>query len=147
MKHHLKKAHWRRILAHARAKPGVRKHLGKLLVRIGFDNEKRVLDAFTQNAHQFPVWLMSVRHGNRHEDEKKKADIVCETDIGPIYLQIKSSRHNAEHFLHTNHARWVACIVVDSAMSLEALYHAALHAIKIKYDEFASQRKDPRSSD
>lgn len=59
-----------------------------------------------------PPWLLSARHASRAED-RAGIDIVLETDVGRLYLQVKSSTRGMLGFLEKK--RWrprIAVVVV-----------------------------------
>ena|SRR5436190_1945276 len=73
---------------------------------LGRNNEKRVVAAFT---HDYPYtsripWIHQVRHGTRTEDLYGCIDVVFETDVGPIYFQIKSSENARAEFVESQAA-------------------------------------------
>lgn len=57
-------------------------------------NERRVLHVLSSDV---PAWVRSARAATKAED-RKGIDVVVDTDVGMLYLQVKSSRKGAERF-------------------------------------------------
>lgn len=70
------------------------KAIGQSRHERGFRNEARVVEALSENK---PAWVKSARISTRHEDHNG-IDVVVESDVGSLYLQIKSSVAGANSF-------------------------------------------------
>jgi len=84
-----RRSHPRRILR-------IINEIGK---EVSHNNEVRVLQAYTSD-YPFPdrmPWIKDVRLANGHEDQRG-IDLVFSTDVGDIFLQLKSSEVFAEKF-------------------------------------------------
>ena len=88
---------------------------------ISQNDEKRVIEAFTTH---FPLrkplpWLTNVRHADTYE-EGLGIDIIFETDVGPVYLQIKGSDFGHTQFCNRQKRGEVSveiiCVVINPAM-------------------------------
>src|SRR3989338_11075539 len=69
-------------------------------IEVGRNNEKRVVAAYTTN-YPFPdriSWIKTVRLSTESEDQRG-IDVVFETDVGEIHLQLKSSKWMESEFL------------------------------------------------
>lgn len=66
----------------------VYKALGHAANQRGATNENRVLSVLEEDQ---PPWLISVRSATNEEDSKG-VDIVVDTDVGKLFLQVKSSK-------------------------------------------------------
>src|SRR6185436_12825401 len=74
------------------------RHLSRLLSimrrtehELGLNNEKRLVYTFSRD-NPFHIrinWIRRVRHASREEDARG-IDVVFETDVGPIKIQVKS---------------------------------------------------------
>lgn len=72
-------------------------------------NERRVLNALSSEP---PAWVLETRAGTTDED-RRGIDVVVSTDVGPLYLQVKSSRKGAERF--DPRGRMIGIIVAGDA--------------------------------
>jgi hypothetical protein len=91
--------------------------LGRVAHKRGRENEARVLDACQLPSR--PVWMHSARAATREEDADG-IDVVIESDIGKLYVQVKSSRGGKAAFLQKRRRALVAVVVVGPANSLES---------------------------
>lgn len=98
------------------------RRLGNLNRNRGLQNEARAFDILRRMT--LPEWVLSVRHGTDYED-RNGIDLVAETDIGPFYIQIKSSGSGAKGFRPRRQK--IAVIVVTPTMP-ESLIRARLIA-------------------
>jgi len=94
---------------------GVRRVLGKLANERGAKNEDRVVEACALPAR--PPWLLSARKATRAEDAQG-IDVVIESDVGKLFVQVKSSRGGKARFVERGRAH-VAVVVVTHADSSE----------------------------
>lgn len=75
----------------------------------GLRNEQRVLFA-CQNPNR-PSWMLSARIATKEEDHNG-IDIVIQSDIGKLFVQVKSSEKGKEAFSERRRRARVAIIVV-----------------------------------
>ncbi len=79
-------------------KAGLKRALGEAGLLLGQANERRVVAAFNELNILLPPWLESVRAATREEDAKG-FDVIFKTkDLGPIFLNVKSSDRNGRNF-------------------------------------------------
>ena len=72
----------------------VQRTLGKIGNERGKENEETTLAALQEG---MPHWLYSARLATAKEDAAG-IDIIADSDVGPLYLQVKSSRRGVmEH--------------------------------------------------
>jgi hypothetical protein len=69
--------------------------LGKVALERGLANERRVLDACRLGER--PEWMLRARQATRLED-RSGIDIVVQTDVGSLSIQVKSSLGGKAHF-------------------------------------------------
>ena len=87
--------------------------LGSFRNAIGKEREKAALNALRYNQDGFlPEWILAVALGTREED-RAGIDIVIHTDIGKMFLQIKSSRRQVEKFLSKHRKGNIVPFIVD----------------------------------
>ncbi len=89
----------------------------------GARNELAVVHALSDGLT--PVWLLGARICTEEEDAQG-IDVVVETDIGPVYLQVKSSYDNAKKFLRRWPQRNVGMVVVRPQDDQETIFNKAL---------------------
>jgi hypothetical protein len=70
--------------------------LGKIGSERGRANEHHVLEACLLASR--PAWMVSARAGTRAEDHDG-IDVVVESDVGKLYVQVKSSRTGKAAFV------------------------------------------------
>lgn len=86
---------------------GVTTLLGQIGNERGKANESRALQVCSTG---MPDWVRNVRGGTPEEDSKG-IDLVFETDVGGIFLQVKSSRKGRKEF-EKRGLKYVGCVVV-----------------------------------
>ena len=83
----------------------------------GEDHEEKVLRVFAERTPDVPEWFRSIRKGTMKQDFNKGIDFVIETDVGKIFLQVKSSRHFAKEFrrgqAEGRYSGYIAVVVLD----------------------------------
>ena len=84
--------------------------LGRVANEKGLGKENKVVYAL-ENCLDKPKWLGTSRKATREED-RKGADVICETDVGSLYLQVKSSHHGKEKFETKSRKKAIEVIVV-----------------------------------
>jgi hypothetical protein len=95
--------------------------------------EKRALAACRDPAR--PEWLKTARYASRRED-RQGVDIVLESDIGRLQLQVKSSEHGKERFLAERRRLRIAVVVVrpyEPDETVRANVYAAITALREHY--------------
>jgi hypothetical protein len=95
--------------------------------------ENRALDACRAPCR--PSWLLAARRATREEDEKG-IDLVVESDVGQLQLQVKSSFHGKAKFLARRHDVRVAIVVVrpyDPEETVQSKVYSALGGMRACY--------------
>jgi hypothetical protein len=88
----------------------------------GLANEARVLEACLLRAR--PAWITSARRASRMED-RSGIDVVVESDVGALPIQVKSSNWGKKHFRRRPLIA-VAIVVVRRADTPEMLLDKVL---------------------
>lgn len=99
----------------------------------GARNEVAVVQVLSGH-EKLPSWMGDVRACTEEEDERG-IDVVVETDIGEIYLQVKSSYSNAQKFLRKWPQRNVGMVVIRPQDDRDTIFNKAMDAV-------AKQRSD-----
>lgn len=86
----------------------VSKILGNIANDRGNKNQNRVLQSVVRHQHH-TKWIDGVRLATAREDHTG-IDLVVTTDVGPLYLQVKSSRAGMKQFMR--HGRRKAMIAL-----------------------------------
>jgi hypothetical protein len=105
--------------------------LGHAANERGAHNEGRVLEAVERLATELD-WISGGRKGTEEEDAAG-VDVVVETDVGPLYLQVKSSKFGAGSFKEKRRRpKWLGVVVVGSVndRALRRRVTAALHPLR-----------------
>jgi hypothetical protein len=98
----------------SRAQPRLKQLLHEAQVERGLENERAVFEALCDlPAKLRPPWFQGVRRGTPEED-RSGIDIIVDSDLGPLYIQVKSSDHKAEFFQrrHADEERLIGVLAV-----------------------------------
>ena len=112
-----------RFVRMAATRPGSRGPSGrppridKLTHQRGIESEMRVLESCRLPSR--PAWMHRARRATRIED-RSGVDIVIESDVGALLVQVKSSNAGKQHF-RRRPLLSIAIVVVRAADSAEAL--------------------------
>lgn len=108
----------------------------------GYAGEQRVLIALEGNRTSWPEWLISIRKATEDEDIRG-CDIVAETDVGKLYLQIKSSKVGIEKFHKRNRKKMIAAIISYITWTeTEMSDHAIKALVSLRKDVIALRRSE-----
>lgn len=99
--------------------------LGHVNRERGRNNEQRVLDALTARQERLAPWLGDVRLATPDEDARGIDIVVTTQDLGPLYLQVKSSRTGAERFHAKKRPALIATVVAHSDVDEDTLFRRA----------------------
>ncbi|MEK9177507.1 MAG: hypothetical protein AAB777_00120, partial [Patescibacteria group bacterium] len=91
---------------------------------------------------RLPEWIA---RWDRHEkwsiSDRTGVDFTFFTDVGPIFVQIKSCVRNAIRFQNHHQGKKAICVVVvDIRDSNPAIYDKVMHRIGQQREEFMSRR-------
>lgn len=98
---------------------GVNQALGKVRNERGTANEYKVLEGIQESSKK-PEWYVAARHATREEDDRG-IDLIVTTDVGDVYLQVKSSKFRAEQFKRKIRKQMIGMIVVKVNETIEQL--------------------------
>ena len=83
----------------------IRAIIAQTEAEVGYNNEYRVFEAYSPEfAGLFPPWIYGVRF-TQDDDDHRGIDLVFETDVGDIGLQVKSSFAGMRKFLQAQMKR------------------------------------------
>jgi len=99
----------------------VRRTIGQIERQKGITAERKALEALLLNYKDLP-WLSFPRKASWNEDRRGIDIVVPTTDIGELYLQIKSSRFGVEKFNKKQHHQMVAVVVVKLSETSEVIW-------------------------
>lgn len=128
----------------------IRRDPSRSLAEIQADQGKGELNqalAFTalRDAAHKPFWFKEIRRATPIEDEERKIDIVVTTtDVGELYIQIKSSGFRARKFLHwqanqvTEDSRRMIVVVVHRGETRPALGARILGQLEMLHAQLIS---------
>ena len=100
--------------------------LGKLGSERGRANEHHALEACLLPTR--PAWMTSARAATRAEDHDG-IDVVVESDVGKLFVQVKSSRTGKAAFVERRRRAHVAVVVVKSGDGLEEVLRRVVGAL------------------
>ena len=112
--------------------------VGKLAAERGRARERHVLAACGLRAR--PAWMRDVRPATRREDHRG-IDIVIESDVGKLFVQVKSSLLGKSKFERRRRSARVVVVVVDAGDSLEAVLGMVVGAVGEVRQEYVRERR------
>jgi len=106
----------------------IRKIIGSVAQKKGRDGESRVLLALQNAQSTWPNWLKSIRKATNTED-KKGCDLVADTDVGQLYLQIKSSQTGVKKFGQRQRKKMIAVMLSKPNMTQSQIASQGIEAL------------------
>lgn len=95
----------------------VQKALGHVANLRGKTNETRVLHVISDST---PAWVEKVRSANPEEDAKG-VDVVVYTDVGKLFLQVKSSKAGIKAYSEKKRRSMIGVVLCHHRISDERL--------------------------
>src|SRR3989344_1449161 len=83
--------------------------------RVGHFMEEKFLEALDVEKDPeltLPDWFVSVRLATPEEDYRRGIDVVAQMDVGPLFIQLKSSQTNVHRFRLKHQSRTRIAIIV-----------------------------------
>ena len=115
----------------------IKRLMGRLALERGRAGERHVLAACTLAAR--PAWMRRVRAATRDED-RHGIDVVIESDVGKLFVQVKSSLAGKEAFeARRRHAR-IVVVVVNAGCSLPRVLEQLVEVIEPVRGEYLQKR-------
>ncbi len=106
------------------------KLLGEIKRSRGKKHEDRFIKAMEEGTN-FPSWYRGVRKATRAQD-RRQIDAICDTDVGEIYIQIKSSHSGRIKFEEKHGRSGIVCVVVNETISEDTIREKTLFFVKQK---------------
>ncbi len=114
--------------------------LGKESLKRGKTSERHVLEALALPSR--PAWMTGVRRATKAEDAAG-IDVVVESDVGKLFVQVKSSRGGKAAFLERRRSARVAVVVVRVTDAPEAILAKVVGELsKIRAEYLRERRGD-----
>lgn len=120
---------------------------GKLGQWVGERNEAFAFRAVTR---VLPKWATAARRATPEEDTQG-IDIVVNTDVGALFLQVKSSRMSAREFAKKHQSDPIECIVAGCdentlrARALGALWRARARVMQSRSQGNINEKEQPNA--
>ena len=111
--------------------------LGKIARQRGRTSEQRVLEACQLPAR--PAWMKSARAATRAEDHDG-IDVVVESDVGKLFVQVKSSRRGKADFEERRRRARVAVVVVGAGDAAEKVLRKVVGELAKVRAEYLRER-------
>lgn len=116
------------------------KILGQLSNEKGHNNELKVVNAVK---NKLPKWIRDIRLGTREEDSNG-IDVVVETDVGKIFIQVKSSTLGKIDFMYGKHGNKNIMVIIvkdrDDEFSIRNKVLSNVGAIRSRYLEIRKEK-------
>jgi len=132
---------------------------GRAAVRRGFDHEWDVMRAFDVAHIETPFWFLGINWATPEMDLERGTDLVVESDIGLLYLQVKSSLCIAEKFLRKQapdrparqsrgrYNKYIAVVIIEDGLSPEVICARVFKSLAKIRDRLLAERSiDPAVS-
>ena len=116
----------------------LRSLLGKIGNQRGRMNEQRFSKAISDFPDK-PSWWLSFRLATFEEDQKG-IDVVVTTDVGKLFLQIKSSLRGKKKFENKQRRFPIAVVVIYDKEANETIYQKAVEAIGLIREQILKDR-------
>lgn len=120
--------------------------IGKVGLERGHRLEQRIVEAFQniQGKSEKPDWFQGIRLSNPNQD-RKGIDVIVESDVGDLYLQIKSCSNGKIKFFkqrgHFRHKKPIAVVVAQYHESDEELRQRVVLAATELRETFLQKRQ------
>jgi hypothetical protein len=111
--------------------------LGKIGNERGRANENHVLEACLLPGR--PAWITSARAATRTEDHDG-IDVVVESDVGKLFVQVKSSRRGKAAFVERRRRSHVVVVVVKNGDTLDEILRRVVGALAPVRKQYLKQR-------
>ena len=114
--------------------------------RKGFQNEERVIRSFNESVVAVPIWFRGIDWAPRNLDLDKGVDFVIQSDIGKLYLQVKSSELMANKFRrkqrrkHHRKNKYIAVVVIHESDTDNVICYKVISAVGRKRQKLLAQR-------
>lgn len=107
--------------------------IGKARNARGEYNEQRVFDSVAKLGLE---WVKGARRATPEEDAKG-VDIIVDTDVGPLFLQVKSSRMYSREFERKKRSKLIAVVAVGACnpRTLRRRVRSALFMLRARVKE------------
>ena len=114
--------------------------LGADAKKRGRRSESHVLDALALPSR--PEWIRSVRKATKDEDHHG-IDVVVESDVGKLFVQVKSSRGGKAHFEERRRSARIVVVVAKVTDSPEGLLRKVVGELVKVRAEYLKERGAP----
>jgi hypothetical protein len=121
----------------------IKRLVGKLAAERGRARERHVLAACALGVR--PAWMRSARAATRREDHRG-IDVVIESDVGKLFVQVKSSIAGKAKFEGRRRSARIVVVVVDAGDSLEAVLGMVVGGVGEVRGEYVRERGGGRAS-
>lgn len=103
-------------------------------LRKGNESEQRVLDAFEHARVQTPEWFRRIDRASRELDLHEGVDYVIESDVGNLFLQVKSSDFMADRFRYKQwrgkYNRYIGVVSLEGLVTYEDICKRVFKILK-----------------
>lgn len=132
--------------------PLLRQVVGEAARRKGNQTEESIMHAFEVAHVETPVWFRGIVHAPQKLDLEQGIDFVIASDIGDLYLQIKSSNLMANKFRckqgrkakpcqrRGRYSRHIAVVSTEGAATPEEICKRVFHAVGRKREKLLVER-------
>jgi len=112
--------------------------LGKEAKKRGRISEARVLEALALPSR--PEWMRAFRMATKEED-RAGIDVVVESDVGKLFVQVKSSRRGKAAFVERRRGARIAVVVVAVTDTPEAVLRKIVGELAKIRAEYVKERR------
>lgn len=107
---------------------------------LGPMRERRLHTLLNTTKERLPSWIQSARLATPAED-RVGIDLIVESDVGEIHLQVKSSDRGKEAFAQRPGCAYIACIIVHEQLSDEEILQTTVNAMSELRELFLRRKR------
>lgn len=113
---------------------------GAVRAEHGARNESAALRALQEPTFKRPTWFESARQATPEEDKRGIDIVITTTDVGLLFLQVKSSRVFALEFTDKRRATLIGVIVVSHTEDLREVNDRAMEVLLRLHERVLAKR-------
>ncbi|MDE2010787.1 MAG: hypothetical protein KGJ90_00875 [Patescibacteria group bacterium] len=137
----------KRVRVPKKFNPKISAIFGRIALELGDRAEKYVEEVFdkAESEDKLPSWLLGWERKKKYSTmDKKGVDFMFHTvDVGPIFINIKSSQMNALRFEREHPDGGIRAVVVNILDPPMTTYGKVIGAVARQRDKFLSLRAAP----
>ncbi|MEK7642866.1 MAG: hypothetical protein AAB372_00210 [Patescibacteria group bacterium] len=119
---------------------GVAQAFGSMGRERGGQRENRFLAVFREHPRDAPEWFRGVERASRELD-RKGIDAIIYTDVGKIFIQIKSSQGGKRRFEELHPRTHIIVIIIRGYDLDESIRKSTYQLVGVRRDIYVAKRQ------